>query len=99
MHSDGVNASSSGLNPYPRAMDESHPAMTPAPVPAAASAATRSARTALAAPETDGYLISTLELSAGLDVEPLALSALPNETLTELLRLRGRWPAAVQAFR
>ena len=79
-------------------MDDTPDAMTPAPVPAFAPAV-RTARAGVAAPETDGYLMSTLELSAGLDVEPLALSALPNETLAELLRLRGRWPAAAQAFR
>lgn len=68
-------------------------AMTPTPVPASTLAAPR-AGYIVAAPETDGYMISTLELSAGLDVEPVALSALSHETLRELLRLRGRWTAA-----
>ena len=36
-------------------------------------------------------MISWLELWAGLDVQALALSALPDETLRELLRLRGSW--------
>lgn len=67
--------------------------MTPPLVPAFATAAPR-AGSIVAAPETDGYMISTLELSAGLDVEPLAISALSHETLRELLRLRSRWAVA-----
>lgn len=73
-------------------------AMTPHPVRASTTAAPR-AGYAVAAPETDGYMISTLELSAGLDVEPVALSTLSHETLRELLRLRSRWasPARLAA--
>ncbi len=44
-------------------------------------------------PANTGYMISTLELGAGLDVQALTLSALPDETLRELLRLRGSWLA------
>lgn len=73
-------------------------AMTPEPARASTTAAPRPGYI-VAAPETDGYMISTLELSAGLDVEPVALSALSHETLRELLRLRGRWtsPARLAA--
>jgi len=71
-------------------------AMTPAPVPAVPQAAPQ-AGLIVAAPETDGYMISTLELSAGLDVMPLALSTLCNDTLSELLRLRGHWAGASHA--
>ena len=72
--------------------------MTPTLVPAFAKAVPRGG-IIVAAPETDGYMVSTLELSAGLDVEPLALSALSalsHETLRELLRLRSRWAMAVR---
>jgi len=42
-------------------------------------------------PQRGAHMISWLELWAGLDVQALALSALPDETLRELLRLRGSW--------
>ncbi len=56
-------------------------------------AAGRLGRLSASAPETTGYMISSMELWAGLDVRPLALSALPDDTLRELLRLRGSWQA------
>jgi hypothetical protein len=77
----------------PRVKAEPDP-MTAAQVTATTNNAARRAGVIVAKPETDGYMMSTLELWAGLDVEALALSALPNETLSELLRLRGRWPSA-----
>ncbi len=38
-----------------------------------------------------GYLTSSFELRAGLEVSALALSQLPAEVLGELMRLRDSW--------
>lgn len=94
MHSDGEVSSATGCNAYPVEVKVEPNPMTPAQATASTKNAARLAGVIVAAPETDGYMMSTLELWAGLDVEPLALSTLPNETLSELLRLRGRWPGA-----
>lgn len=70
-------------------------ATPPAPtaVPAPKALADLGSRLWPAGAEATGYMLSTLELSAGLDVQPLSLATLPDETLRELLRLRGSWRA------
>jgi len=45
-----------------------------------------------------GYLTSSFELRAGLEVTALALSQLPAEVLRELMRLRDCWAPAPMAL-
>lgn len=69
----------------------SHPSQMPA---------LRAAPRAEGAP---GYLVSSVELRAGLEVTALAISSLPAEVLRELQRLRQSWdmpvPHALPAWR
>lgn len=51
---------------------------------------------AVGAEPAPGYLTSSFELRAGLEVSAIALSQLPAEVLRELLRLRESWRAAPQ---
>lgn len=41
--------------------------------------------------EGGGYMLSSIDLSRGLDVSALAISALPHDVLRELTRLRRCW--------
>jgi hypothetical protein len=43
---------------------------------------------------TPGYLISSFELRAGLEISLLAVASLPAEVLRELQRLRSCWDEA-----
>jgi len=43
---------------------------------------------------TPGYLISSFELRAGLEISMLAVASLPAEVLRELQRLRSCWDDA-----
>jgi hypothetical protein len=44
------------------------------------------------APSASGYMLSSLELRAGLDVWAVPAGALPLDLLGELLRLQASWP-------
>lgn len=46
-----------------------------------------------------GYLTSSFDLRAGLEVSAVALSQLPAEVMRELLRLRDSWETPAQALR
>ena len=61
------------------------------PAAAAALAAKRASRPAQASAGNPGYLLSSFDLRAGLEVSALALTALPAEVLGELTRLRLSW--------
>lgn len=65
---------------------------TRAPAPAPAPAVPP--LPAIGAEPAPGYLTSSFELRAGLEVSAIALSQLPAEVLRELLRLRESWRAA-----
>ncbi len=41
----------------------------------------------------ESYMVSSLELMAGLHVREVPVSKLPPEVVQELLRLRRTWPA------
>jgi hypothetical protein len=45
-----------------------------------------------------GYLTSSFELRAGLEVSAVALSQLPAEVMRELLRLQGSWDGSAPAL-
>jgi hypothetical protein len=49
---------------------------------------------AMRAEGAQGYLVSSFELSSGLEVTPLAVASLPAEVLRELQRLRLSWEPA-----
>ncbi len=76
--------------PSPPTMS-SHPSQMPA------------LRAAPRAEGSHGYLLSSFELRAGLEVTALAITSLPAEVLRELQRLRQSWdmpaPRAFPAFR
>ncbi len=44
-----------------------------------------------------GYLTSSFELRAGLEVSAVALCQLPTEVMRELQRMQGSWGGAAQA--
>ncbi len=54
---------------------------------------------ALQVEAASGYLTSSFELRAGLEVSALALSQVPAEVMHELLRLQGSWDGTAQALR
>jgi hypothetical protein len=60
-------------------------------------------RAAPRAEGSHGYLVSSFELRAGLEVTALAVTSLPAEVLRELQRLRQSWdmpaPRALPALR
>jgi hypothetical protein len=63
-------------------------------VPSAAiTAPAAAALSAEAAPgfDREGYLLSSLDLRAGLEMRRVAVAQLPAEVLRELLRLRSIW--------
>jgi hypothetical protein len=49
------------------------------------------ARTPSSGEATPGYLVSSFELRAGLEISLLAVTSLPTETLRELQRSRRCW--------
>ena len=42
-------------------------------------------------PRPEGYMMSSMDLHAGLETTALAIGTLPVEVLRELLRLRESW--------
>lgn len=62
----------------------------PAPAPAPCSEPART-------PGSDSYWLSSLELRRGLDVEMVAVRAVPTPVLRELLRLRQAWRSDARA--
>lgn len=48
-------------------------------------------------PGASGYMLSSMELRAGLDVRAISAAKLPLELLRELLRLQASWSKAPAA--
>lgn len=46
-----------------------------------------------------GYMLSSMELRSGLDVQAISTSRLPLDLLSELLRLHDSWPKPATAIR
>ena len=49
-------------------------------------------------PRPEGYMMSSMDLRAGLETTALAIGTLPVEVLRELLRLRESWSSPASGF-
>ena len=49
-------------------------------------------------PRPEGYMMSSMDLHAGLETTSLAIGTLPVEVLRELLRLRESWSSPNSGF-
>ena len=49
-------------------------------------------------PRPEGYMMSSMDLHAGLETTALAIGTLPVEVLRELLRLRESWSPTNSGF-